>query len=208
MITLRRAACALALLVAILFPVRALAASAGAENSAPAEKWAALTFDPATTAIAYTLTGWPHTTQGTFKLKRGVIRVDPATGNMDGVIVIDAASGNSGHSVRDWRMKNSILDVARYPDITFKPQQVVSHGTPNGEFPVVVRGIMILHGAEHPFTVDATVRRHGDTVTIHSDFAIPYVAWGLENPTVLFFTVATKVDLQVSAVTHLAWVSR
>ena len=194
--------------IATVVLMLAVAARAAQDNSVPPEKWAALTFDPATTTIDYTLTGWPHLTQGTFKLKHGMIRVDPATGKMDGAIVVDAASGNSGHSVRDWRMKSSILDVARYPDVIFDPQQVVGHGAPTGEFPVVVRGVMTLHGTSHPFTIHATVQRQGNTVTIHSDFVIPYVAWGMENPTILFFTVAKKVDLQVTAVTHLTWVSR
>lgn len=185
----------------------AVGARAAQDNSVPQGKWAALTFNPATTTIDYTLTGWPHLTQGTFKLKQGMIRVDPATGKMDGAIVVDAASGDSGHSIRDWRMKSSILDVSRYPDITFEPQQVVGHGAPTGDFPVAVRGIMILHGKKHPFTIHAMVERQGKTVTIHSDFVIPYVAWGIENPSVMFFTVAKKVDLHVTAITHLTWVA-
>jgi polyisoprenoid-binding protein YceI len=197
----------LAVSFATSFLMLAVGAYGAPHSSVPPGKWAALMFDPATTTIDYSLTGWPHLTQGTFKLKHGMIRVDPANGKMDGAIVVDATSGNSGHSIRDWRMKSGILDVARYPDITFDPQQVVSHGAPIGEFPVAVRGVMTLHGAKHPFTIHAMVQRQGDSVTIHSDFVVPYVAWGLENPTVLFFTVAKKADIKVTAVTHLNWVS-
>lgn len=124
-------------------------------DSVTAGKWTAVTFDAAQTTIAYRLIGWPHVTNGMFKLKSGVIRVNASSGKIAGEIVVDAASGDSGHSVRDARMKDSILEANRYPEITFAPQQVESHGVPRGEFPVVVRGVMTLHGKAHPFTVTA-----------------------------------------------------
>ena len=45
---------------------------------------AVLELNPANTHIDYTLQGWPHVTHGTFKLARGTIRIDPATGQADG----------------------------------------------------------------------------------------------------------------------------
>ena len=87
-----------------------------AADSVPQGKLAVLQLDPAKTTIAYSLEGWPHHTQGTFALKHGVIRLYPRTGKMDGIIIVDAASGNSGHSVRDDRMKSSVLEVSRFPD--------------------------------------------------------------------------------------------
>jgi polyisoprenoid-binding protein YceI len=173
-------------------------------DSVTAAKWTALTFDGAQTTIAYKLIGWPHVTEGTFKLKNGVIRVDAVSGKMAGEVVVDAASGDSGHSVRDGRMKNSVLEVARYPEIRFAPQQVESHGVPRGEFPVVVRGVMTLHGKSHPFTVAATVERRGDDATIHCRFAIPFVAWGLEDPSILFFKVEPNVSVEVTAIAHIS----
>lgn len=178
-----------------------------AAETPPAGKWAQLVFEPASTTISYRVVGWPHITEGTFKLKSGKIRLDPASARMDGEIVIDAASGTSGHSIRDARMRNAILEAEKYPEIIFAPQQVVSHGSPQGDFPVAVRGVMTLHGARHPFTIDGDVRRDGDTVVIHCAFAVPYVAWGLEDPSVLFFTVEKDVEVAVSATARLTWVA-
>lgn len=177
-----------------------------AAETPPAGKWAQLVFEPASTTISYRVVGWPHITEGTFKLKSGKIRLDPASARMDGEIVIDAASGTSGHSIRDARMRNDILEAEKYPEIIFAPQQVVSHGSPQGDFPVAVRGVMTLHGARHPLTIDGDVRRDGDTVVIHCAFAVPYVAWGLEDPSVLFFTVEKEVQVAVSATARLTWV--
>jgi polyisoprenoid-binding protein YceI len=169
-----------------------------------ARRWTSLTFDTAHTTIAYKLIGWPHVTDGTFKLKSGVIRVDATTGKMAGEIVVDAASGDSGYTVRDARMKDSILEAASFPEMSFAPQQVESHGEPRGEFPVVVRGVMTLHGAPHPFTVTATVERRGEDATIRCRFAIPYVAWGLKDPSILFFKVEPNVAVEVAATAHIS----
>lgn len=199
----RFAAGALLLLLPVVMPALPLTAANG---QVPAGKWSVLTFDPAETSLSFSLTGWPHDTHGTFKLKRGVIRVDPATGKMDGSIIADAASGSSGVSLRDARMRSSILDAARFPDITFAPQQVIGYGNRPGEFQVKVRGIMTLHGFQHEFTIDARVHRDANRVRIESDFVIPYVEWGLENPSILMFTVSKNVDLQVTSVAHLSWI--
>jgi polyisoprenoid-binding protein YceI len=176
-----------------------------AVDSVPPGKLAVLDLDPAKTTITYSLEGWPHHTQGTFTLQHGVIRIDPQTGKMDGVIIVDAATGNSGHSVRDERMKSSVLEVIRFPEISFAPQQVISHGNAQGEFPVTVRGLMLLHGAQHDFTVKATVRRDGNNVTIHCNFAIPFVEWGLKDPSILMFKVSKEVALSVNTVARLSW---
>ena len=178
-----------------------------AAESVPQGKLAVLKLDPAKTTIAYSLEGWPHHTQGTFALKRGVIRLDPRSGKMDGIIIVDAASGNSGHYIRDERMKSSILEVNRFPEISFAPHQVVSHGNVDGEFPVSVRGTMLLHGTLHDLTVNALVRRDGSNVTIKGDFAIPFVKWGLEDPSILMFRVAKDVDIALTINAHLSWIA-
>jgi polyisoprenoid-binding protein YceI len=199
-------ALAVRLIASVVIIIAALrtTASATADSSALPAKWTALTFDTARTTIAYKLIGWPHVTDGTFKLKSGRIRVDAISGKMAGEIVVDATSGDSGHSVRDARMKSSVLEVDRYPEISFAPQQVESHGVPRGAFPVVVRGVMTLHGEPHPFTITATVERHGDDAMIQCRFAIPYVAWGLNDPSVLFFKVEQNVSVEVTAIAHVA----
>ncbi len=76
----------------------------------PQGKVAVLELDPAKTTIAFSLAGWPHDTHGTFKLKRGLIRIYPATGKMDGSVIVDPSSGNSGEPLRDARMTSSILE--------------------------------------------------------------------------------------------------
>src|SRR5208337_1724547 len=124
---------------------------------------------------------------------------------MDGIITVDAASGDSGHSIRDDRMKSSVLEVKQFPEISFAPRQVVSHGSLEKEFPVKVQGLMLLHGVQHDLKVDAVVSRDGNNVTIHADFVIPYVAWGLADPSIMMFKVAKEVAIDVTTVARLSW---
>jgi polyisoprenoid-binding protein YceI len=170
-------------------------------------KLAVLDLDPAKTTITYSLDGWPHHTQGTFKLKRGVVEIDPSTGKISGTITVDAASGDSGHSIRDEEMKSSVLEVDRFPEISFAPRQVLSHGDPQKASPVKVMGLMLLHGVQHAFTIDAVIKRDGNNVAIHSNFLVPFVEWGLHDPSILMFKVAKSVDIDFITHAHLSWMS-
>jgi polyisoprenoid-binding protein YceI len=199
-----RSSCIYVLSLALTIFVLAMPLVA-AGDTVPPGKLALLELDPAKTIITYSLDGWPHHTQGTFKLKRGVIEIDPSTGKMTGTITVDAASGDSGHSIRDEEMKSSVLEVDRFPEISFTPRQVLSHGEIQSEFQVKVDGLMLLHGGQHDLTVDAVVKRAADSVTIHSSFAIPFVEWGLKDPSILMFKVSKEVSISVTAVGRLSW---
>src|ERR1700704_5708041 len=88
--------------------------------------------DPAQTKIEFKLGSTLHTVEGTFKLKSGAIRFDPATGKMSGSIVVDATSGESGNGGRDRKMHREILESGKYPEIIFTPNEVKGTFDPKG----------------------------------------------------------------------------
>jgi polyisoprenoid-binding protein YceI len=178
----------------------ALAVSSGAQD-------AVLELDPANTLISYTLKGWPHISQGTFKLQKGVVRIDPATGKATGSVIVDANSVASGSHMRDGETRNSILETGRYPTINFNPQQVEGQRVRQGDFPIKAHGTLMLHGAAHEVTIEMVVRPAGDDFTATGHFAVPYVAWGMKNPSILMFRCADTVDIDVSAHGHVRWVA-
>jgi polyisoprenoid-binding protein YceI len=190
---------ALAIGLALLpVPSRAIWAASGTPM-------AVLRLDPANTQINFTLKGFSHNTEGSFKLKSGEIRVDPETGNSAGAIVVDAASGQTGIGMRDNQMRESILEVQRYPEISFKPRHAAGHPVLQGDFTVEVSGIMSLHGEPHQMTLQIAVHRSKDDFTAAAHFTIPYVQWGLKNPSVLFLTVADEVVIDVGTAGHVTW---
>jgi polyisoprenoid-binding protein YceI len=168
---------------------------------------AVLALNPANTHIDYTLQGWPHVTHGTFQLARGIIRIDPATGNADGSVIVSAVSGDSGSHMRDSEMKDSILEVQRFPEIIFTPQQAAGRRAAQGEFPATIRGILTLHGKPHEIALSLTVQPSGDEFTATTHFAVPYVAWGLKNPSLLIFRCADTVYVDVRAQGHVTWIA-
>ena len=193
-----RATCGLALLILLSICSKALAVPASARQ-------AVLELTPANTHIEYTLQGWPHITHGTFQLERGIIRIDPATGKADGSVIVSAASANSGSHMRDSETKASILDVQRYPEITFTPQQAAGQRISRGEFPATIRGILTLHGTSHEITLDTTIRPSADRFTATTHFTVPYVAWGLKDPSLLVFRCAKTVEVDVTTQGHVTW---
>jgi polyisoprenoid-binding protein YceI len=201
MVTIRRLRLAFALTLAILLTIYSLALAVPANA-----RQAVLELDPANTHIDYTLQGWPHVTHGTFRLASGVIRIDPATGKAGGSVIVSAVSGDSHSHMRDSEMKDSILEVQRYPEITFTPQQAEGQRTESGEFPATLRGILTIHGAAHEITLDTMVRPSGDRFTATTHFTIPYVAWGLKDPSILVFRCAKTVEVDISTHGRVTWV--
>ncbi|MDE3164494.1 MAG: YceI family protein, partial [Acidobacteriota bacterium] len=83
-----------------------------------------LQLEPAKTEVHYVVDSTLHTVHGLFKLKRGDLAFDPATGQASGELVVDATSGDSGSGARDHRMAASILESSKYPEIVFHPDRV------------------------------------------------------------------------------------
>jgi polyisoprenoid-binding protein YceI len=154
--------------------------------------------DAAQSSVKFTLGDVLHTVHGTFKVKHGEMQIDPA-GRMSGEIVVDAASGSSGSGMRDRKMNKEVLESARYPEITFRPDRFDGDLPEQGKFSVMVHGIFSIHGTAREITVPAQVETSGDhwTATVH--FNIPYAKWGMKNPSTLFLKVSDSVEIDLAA---------
>jgi polyisoprenoid-binding protein YceI len=189
--------CALAYLLTIAVSVHG-AASAELRSGT-------LELDPSKTLIEFRLPGNLHTTHGTFKLERGSIIADPTTGKAGGSIVIDATSGDTGIGARDNEMRESVLEAQRYPEITFDAQHFTLELRRGGQFQATMQGVLTLHGGRHDVALTAQGQLVGDNLTATAHFSVPYVDWGLEDPSVLFLTVAKQVDIDIATSGHVVW---
>ncbi|HEV2617607.1 MAG TPA: YceI family protein [Candidatus Acidoferrales bacterium] len=179
---------------------RALGIICVAAFSAPVQAQnVTLSLDPARTQITFTLGATFHTVEGSFKLKSGSIQFNPATGEVSGEIVVDATSGETGNNSRDRKMHKSVLESQNYPEIVFVPSRVQGHVSLSGESQVQVHGSVKLDGSQHNITIPADVRVTGDHLTATVHFAIPYVEWGLKDPSTFLLRVDKKVDLVIQA---------
>jgi polyisoprenoid-binding protein YceI len=158
-----------------------------------------VTLDPAKSQIKWELDGTMHNTRGTFRLKQGGIRLNPRTGAASGEVVADAASGESAESVRDRRMHKEVLESAKYPEIRFVPERVDGKLAPEGASSLRVSGIFEIHGGKHAITVPVEVKINGSQLLGTVRFEIPYVEWGMKNPSTFLLRVDGKVRIELTA---------
>ena len=151
--------------------------------------------DPAQTTAKFTLGDVLHTVHGSFKVKRCQINFDPVSSKVNGEIVFDAASGNSGSAGRDRKMQKNVLESTRYPEITFRPDRVEGKVAPTGTSLVQVSGPFWIHGAAHEMTVPVQFDLEPQHWTAAAHFPVPYVKWGMKNPSVLFLRVGDTVNI-------------
>jgi polyisoprenoid-binding protein YceI len=153
--------------------------------------------DPAQSKVEFKLGDVLHTVHGTFQLTSGTLRFDAASGKASGEIVVDAASGDSGSKARDKRMNANILESAKFPRITFRPDRVEGKLAADGKSQVQLHGIFSIHGADHEMSVPASVEAVGGVYNVSTIFEVPYVKWGMKNPSTLILRVSDTVEITV-----------
>ena len=158
-----------------------------------------LNFVPARTKVNFTLGATLHTVHGSFDLKRGAVHFDPATNKIGGEIVIDAASGRSENDGRDKKMHKEVLESGRYPEIVFRPDRVEGQVAAVGTSTAQVHGIFAIHGAEHEITIPIQLEMAPNRWTATLHFTIPYVKWGMKNPSTFVLRVDQSVDIEIQA---------
>jgi polyisoprenoid-binding protein YceI len=156
-----------------------------------------LALDPAHSKVHWTLGSTLHTVHGTFALKRGTLRLEPESGKASGEIVADATSGESGNDSRDKKMHKEILETARYTEIVFRPDHVEGKVQAAGSSSVQVHGTFVLHGAEHELTLPVQAELAADHWKGTSTFSVPYIQWGLKNPSTFLLKADPSVGIEL-----------
>jgi polyisoprenoid-binding protein YceI len=186
----------IAKLVALaLFAVAALAPHLHAQEMA-------FEFDPAQTQVAFSVNTTLHTVHGSFRLRSGKVRLDPATGNASGELIVDATSGESGNNSRDQRMHRGILESAKFSDIVFRPDHIEGKLPLTGSTTLQAHGTFLIHGAAHEMTLPIQVATDADRITASLNFSVPYIKWGMKNPSTFILRVSDQAQIEIHAVGH------
>jgi len=189
-----RLLCVTALAIAALLVLSALPQHATPQT---ATGELALVLDPATSKVHWTLDSSLHTVHGTFALKKGTLQVELASGKASGEIVADATTGNSGNDGRDKKMHREILESGRYAEVVFRPDRVEGKITSQGACSVRIHGIFMLHGSEHELTIPVQAELGTDHWSGSAKFDIPYVEWGLKNPSNFLLKANHAVNIEL-----------
>jgi polyisoprenoid-binding protein YceI len=159
--------------------------------------------DASHTKVQFTLGDVLHTVRGSFAAKPGTVHFDPDSGTASGLLVVDAASGNSGSGMRDRRMHEKILEAQKYPEVRFALDRIEGQVPAEGESKIRLHGVFTIHGGSHDLTIPADVEIRNGLVAAKLHFIVPYVAWGLRNPSTLFLRVDDQVKIDIEASGHL-----
>jgi polyisoprenoid-binding protein YceI len=185
--------------ILVAAPVSLIVVSALPQHAAPRPSTSeiVLGLDPARSEVHWTLGSTVHTVHGTFAFKKGTLRLDTSTGKASGEIAVDATSGSSGNDSRDKKMHNEVLESGRYSQVIFRPDRVEGKIAPQGKFTVQVHGLLALHGSEHELTVPVQAEFAGDHWTGSAKFNVPFIDWGLKNPSNFFLKVNHAVEIEL-----------
>ncbi len=160
-------------------------------------------FDPALTKINWSLVGNVHTTHGTFQLKQGHVEVNPMSGAVFGELVVEANSGNSNDGARDKRMKKEILEADKFPEIRFKVAKIEGVEQLKNEATVRALGQFTIHGVSHELSIPLRLKINGTEVTGTGKFVVPFVDWGMKDPSNFILKVNKTVEVELVAAGHI-----
>lgn len=159
--------------------------------------------DPDASQVEFTLGGTGHHVQGTFHLQSGSIEFDPGAQKMSGSVVVAAGSGNSGEPSRDKKMNTDVLDTPHFAEVSFAPSSFQGKIAMSGDSTIQVSGVFTLHGTPHDITVPMQTHIDGANLTAKGQFTVPYVKWGLKDPSIFILKVAKEVDIDLTLNGHL-----
>ena len=154
--------------------------------------------NPAASQIKMTLHTTHELVNGTFYAQSGSIEFDPGASKMSGSVVVLAGSGKTGNGSRDKKMDKDILLVDRYRTVSFEPKSYTGALTTSGDSTIQVTGIFTLLGTPHEITIPMQVHTDGANASTKAHFIVPYVKWGLKNPSFLIWKAEDDVAIDLS----------
>jgi hypothetical protein len=137
---------------------------------------------------------------GTFHIQSGSIEFDRGAAKISGSVVVLAGSGRTGNDSRDKKMNKDILKVDQYTSVSFAPKTYTGTIAPWGDSTILVSGVFTLLGTAHDLTIPMQIHMDGSKATARAHFIIPYVQWGLKNPSFMFWKAENEVAIDLNLV--------
>jgi len=186
--------------------MKAFAALAFAIILAPAALAQHQTFvvDPDVSEVRMTLKTTHELVNGTFHVQSGSIQFDRSNSTMSGTVTVLAGSGKTGNDSRDKKMKNDILKVDRYATVLFAPKTYTGTIASTGDSTIQVSGVFTLLGNPHNLTIPMQIHMDGPKATTKAQFVVPYVQWGLKNPSFMFWKADNDVAIDLNLVGQIS----
>ncbi len=154
--------------------------------------------DPGASEVKIKLNTTHELVNGIFHVQSGSIEFEPSIPKMSGSVTVLAGSGKTGNDSRDKRMYKEILVVKQYATVSFEPKTYTGTLAASGESTIQVTGSFTLLGKPHEITIPVVVSLDGSRVNAKAHFLLPYVQWGLKNPSFLIWKADNEVAIDLS----------
>ena len=153
--------------------------------------------NPDASQVKITLKTTREVVNGTFHIQSGSLEFDRSAAKMSGSVVVFAGSGNTGNGSRDKKMNKDILEVEQHATVSFEPKSYAGVIAPSGDSTIQATGTFTLLGAPHEITIPILVHLEGTTATAKAHFVVPYIQWGLKDPSFLFWKADKEVTIDL-----------
>lgn len=143
-----------------------------------------------------------HITGGSFVAKsdsiKGTVDYDPNKKTLSGAeITADAASFETGMSLRDKHMRDKYLQASKYPAIIFKAAKDGLKFT--GE-KAKLKGVFVIKGVEKPVELDLQVKGSGPNFTADATFPLNITDYGIAQPKFAMVKMEPIIEISLNLV--------
>ena len=156
-----------------------------------------LVVNPDASEVKMTLKTTHELVNGAFHIQSGEIEFDPSAPKMSGSVVVLAGSGKTGNDSRDKKMYKEILAVDQHATVSFEPKSYTGAIAPSGDSTIQATGIFTLLNTPHEITIPILVHIESTTATVKAHFVVPYIQWGLKDPSFLFWKADKDVAIDL-----------
>lgn len=156
--------------------------------------------NPDASDVKITLKTTHELVNGTFRIQSGSIEFDRSASKMSGSVVVLAGSGKTGNDSRDKKMNKDILKVDQYTTVSFAPRTYTGTIAPSGDSTIQVSGVFTLLSNPHDLTIPMQIHMDGSKATARAQFIVPYVQWGLKNPSFMFWKAENDVAIDINMI--------
>jgi len=160
--------------------------------------------NPDASEVRMTLKTTHEVVNGTFHIQSGSIEFDRSNPKMSGTVTVLADSGKTGNDSRDKKMNKDILKVEQYTTVSFAPKTYTGTIAPSGDSTIQVSGVFTLLGNPHDLTIPMQIHIDGPKATASGQFVVPYVQWGLKNPSFMFWKAENDVAIDLNLVGQIS----
>jgi len=115
----------------------------------------------------------------------------------DSLAVTDKVSESDRNKIQT-TMRNDVLDVNSYPEITFTSTNVTATRVEEGKYQTRITGDLTLHGTTRPLTINALITFYETRLEAEGQFSLRQTEYGIRPVSVAGGTVKVKDELKFS----------